>query len=206
MASLSLGLHMAVLRQSTVQTACAIAGPSRIPFRGGAVLRLDNAQLSSFRIRAYHDTPSSGSIRNHIASSTRPQPRIPPLWIRKSRYNSSSSNNPPPATPPTSTKAPATSLSPQASPSGSILSRLTSVISLTPVEKATPEEEKGSSSVRKLMELAKPEKKNLGIAVGLVSESLLDTWVSAWSWRCSHPSKRRRKCPCLQGRRPTTVN
>lgn len=54
----------------------------------------------------------------------------------------------------------------------SILSRLTSALSLQPVERTGTgvEENPGGSSVRKLVELARPESKQLGIAVSLVSQ------------------------------------
>lgn len=69
----------------------------------------------------------------------------------------------PPPTQPTST--------PQASsaPSTSLLSRFTSIVSLTPIEN-NPKSEAGhgSSSVAKLVQLAKPEVRQLSIAVGLV--------------------------------------
>lgn len=58
-----------------------------------------------------------------------------------------------------------------AAPTTSLLARITSTLSLTPVETPGQRHEAGhgSSSVAKLVELAKPEGRQLSYAVGLVS-------------------------------------
>lgn len=84
----------------------------------------------------------------------------------------------PPPQPPRSAKAttPPTPSTPGSAAPTSLLSRLTSTLSLSPVEQSS-KGESGSSSVRKLVELAKPERRDLGIAVGLVSFGLDFEWA-----------------------------
>lgn len=96
-----------------------------------------------------------------------PSPNLAPA-----RYNSSSSPTSAEPASPTIVTSPSTSQEPTtptpAQPRRSLLARLTSSVSLAN-EKSPTAEESSSSSVKKLLLLAKPESRQLGIAVGLVS-------------------------------------
>ena len=88
------------------------------------------------------------------------------------RYNSSSSPTSSKPAQPTLTTSPSTSQTAHERSSKSLYSRFTSAISLAN-EKGPATEESSSSSVKKLVLLAKPESRQLSIAVGLVSFKLL---------------------------------
>ncbi|KAK1921914.1 ATP-binding cassette transporter [Papiliotrema laurentii] len=95
-----------------------------------------------------------------------PSPNLAPA-----RYNSSSSPTSAEPASPTIVTSPSTSQEPTtptpAQPRRSLLARLTSSVSLAN-EKSPTAEESSSSSVKKLLLLAKPESRQLGIAVGLL--------------------------------------
>ncbi|WVQ77988.1 hypothetical protein IAT38_000069 [Cryptococcus sp. DSM 104549] len=121
----------------------------------------------------------------HTSPPTRP-PRLTFLHTSHPRLSSpirhnSTQTSPPPTSPATKASAP------EPSPSGtldtpaapgkrpSIIARLRSVVSLTPVKETHTSDgsdgednQKGTSNVRKLLQLATPEKRNLIIAVGLL--------------------------------------
>jgi hypothetical protein len=96
--------------------------------------------------------PSSSSPDDHSISHRSPR--------FSSRQNSSSSSSSP-SIPTASSSLPATP-----NPPRSILARIQSTFALS--DKAS---DTGGSSIRKLVQLAKPEGKQLGIAVGLVSQT-----------------------------------
>lgn len=144
---------------------------------GGRVQAIGRRQLTT-RVPAVATSHPSGRYRStEISSSvgllpsTRHSFRIP-QYLSTCRHNSS--NVPSKSTEKvlaTTTTLPSQELqatSPAASKS--ILSRLSGLISL---KGAQTTGETGYSSVAKLVELAKPEKKQLAMAVGLVSLSLL---------------------------------
>ena len=95
-----------------------------------------------------------------------------PSFLSSRRHNSSNtpSRSTEKATTTTSTTTPGQLQEASTTPPKSILSRLSGLISL---EGAQTTGETGHSSVAKLVELAKPEKKQLAMAVGL---------VSSWRW------------------------
>ena len=109
------------------------------------------------------------------------------------RYNSSSAPSKSDQKPLTASDPSQTSITtpaPAASKPKSIIARLTA---LTSLKGATTSGETGHSSVAKLVELAKPESRQLAIAVGLVSPPL-SLWrmprlrrVRSWWCRAVYP-------------------
>jgi hypothetical protein len=149
---------------------------------GGSVQAIGRRHLTT-RISAVSNTSpfrhygSPGILSLfHSKLDTRSSIRISP-YLSTRRHNSS---NVPSKSTAKSTDTTTTSPSQQLektspAPSKSILSRLSNLISL---KGAQTTGETGYSSVAKLVELAKPEKKQLAMAVGLVR---LSEWVSLMS-------------------------
>lgn len=139
----------------------AIPGPSKIrPLIISSIPRRPR-QASS------HVSPSNAW------STSSPRPYIPysrrAEWSPGIRWNSSSSSSTSTSVKRSSPPKP-TELSIPQEAKQSFFARITSNLSLTPV--STPAVgEQGSSSVGKLIDLARPESRALGLGVGLVSYS-----------------------------------
>lgn len=134
--------------------------------------------------------PLTTSIPPRLAAQT----RIP---LVQSRHDSTSSPTTSPV--PTPAKYPLVINHPTtaaAAPTTSLLERFTSALSLTPVEAPGPPSEAGhgSSSVAKLVELARPEGRQLSYAVGLVSNHNILARLDAGLMECSCWSRARFRC------------
>jgi hypothetical protein len=155
------GLGSSALRMSLGQ--CSIRGSVQAIARRHLTTRISATSTSS---------PSRNHESTGILSLSRSGPhsrsssRISPL-VSTRRHNSSNvpskSTDKPTATTTTPPSQELEKTSP--APSNSILSRLSGLISL---KGAQTTGETGYSSVTKLVDLAKPEKKQLAMAVGLV--------------------------------------
>jgi hypothetical protein len=167
------GLGSSVLRTSLGQ--CSIRGSVQVIARRHLTTRI--SALSTTSPSRQHGSTGilSLSLSNPDARSSS---RISPL-ISTRRHNSSNvpSKSTEKATATTTTSPSQELEKTSAAPSNSILSRLSGLISL---KGAQTTGETGYSSVAKLVELAKPEKKQLAMAVGLVR--LYEWYVLISSW------------------------
>jgi hypothetical protein len=155
------GLGSSVLRTSLGQ--CSIRGSVQAIARRHLTTRISAVSTTS-PSRHY---VSTGIVSLSLSKSvTRNSLRISPPFLTR-RHNSSNvpSKSTEKATA-TATPSPSQELEKTSpAPSNSILSRLSGLISL---KGAQTTGETGYSSVAKLVDLAKPEKKQLAMAVGLV--------------------------------------
>jgi hypothetical protein len=117
---------------------------------------------------------SLSSFRSHGGSSLRTSPSLLTRRHNSSNVPSKSTDK---STVTTTASSPQELEKKSPAPSNSILSRLSGLISL---KGAQTTGETGYSSVAKLVELAKPEKKQLAMAVGLVR--LFQRYVLMCSW------------------------
>ena len=133
--------------------------------------------VSTTRSSGHHESPTLVAL-SPFKPGARSSPRICSSFLTR-RHNSSTipskSTEKSAATTTTSTTEELQTTSP--APSKSTLSRLSGLISL---KGAQTTGETGYSSVAKLVELAKPEKKQLAMAVGLVR--LLESYELMISW------------------------
>jgi hypothetical protein len=151
---------------------------------GGSVQAIARRHLTT-RILATSTTPPSRHYESTGILSLSPSKlgarsssRISPFFLTR-RHNSSNipSKSTDKSTATTTASSSQEPEKPSPAPSKSILSRLSKLISL---KGAQTTGETGYSSVAKLVELAKPEKKQLAMAVGLVR--LFQRYVLMRSW------------------------
>jgi hypothetical protein len=167
------GLGSSALRTSLNQ--CVIGGSVRAIARRHLTTRI--SAVSTTSPSRHHESTGILSL-SRSGPHSRSLLRIFPSFLTR-RHNSSNvpSKSTDKSTVTTTASSPQELEKKSPAPSNSILSRLSGLISL---KGAQTTGETGYSSVAKLVELAKPEKKQLAMAVGLVR--LFQRYVLMCSW------------------------
>lgn len=178
MSSLHIGLGVRLLGRSG---ACAGGRIGASVGNVDAALSTPAPSLRSFTTQPYKQSTVCGTIRRH--GILRP---FTPTAISL-RYNSSSPNSAKPASP---ALIASESQQPAGKDSRSAFAKFRASLSLADQSHVTSEES-ATSGVKKLLNLARPESRQLGIAVGLVSLSIS---VCVYDGAEGQAERRRNEC------------